>query len=228
MRPNKTTRFHVKHSLFLVFVFCSSLIQAQTEFYTIPVTIKYPTKDSTIYNPIKRNTIAKNLTTEQLEVLYICNVLRLKPQYFLDSFVTPFMKAHDELLGANWKSLQKELKKAKPLVAFTPHPILFKTATAHANDLSSTGKLSHNSSNGDDFFTRITKSGLQGCAGENINYGTNNTATEAVILLMLDNGVPNLGHRKALLNSSYLSIGVALATFKSGKVLVQDFGCNLP
>jgi Cysteine-rich secretory protein family len=228
MRPNKTITFHVKHSLFLVFILCSSLLQAQEVFYTKSKIIKYPEKDTSIYNPIKRNAITKTLTTEQLDVLYTCNVLRLKPQYFLDSFVTPFMKAHDELLGPNWKSLQKDLKKANPLKAFTPHSLLFKTATAHAKDLSSTGKLSHNSSNGDDFFTRITKSGLQGCAGENINYATNNTAAEAVILLMLDNGVPNLGHRKALLNPDYLSIGVALATFKSGKVLVQDFGCNLP
>lgn len=228
MKPNKTLMFHVKHSLFLLFIFSSSLVQAQTEFYTIPATVRYPAKDTSIFNTIKRSAPAKTLTADQLEVLYFCNVLRLKPQYFLDSFVSPYMKAHKELQGANWKSLQKELKNAKPLKAFAAHPILFNTATAHAKDLSSTGKLSHNSSNGDDFFTRITKSGLQGCAGENINYSTMNTAAEGVILLMLDIGVADLGHRKALLNPAYLSIGLGIASFKKGQVLVQDFGCNLP
>ncbi len=228
MKPSKPQMFHVKHSLFFIFLFCYSLLKAQTEFYTIPATVRYPAKDSSIFNPIKRNVIAKSLTVDQLEVLYFCNMLRLRPQFFLDRFVSPYMNAHKELHGPNWKSLQKDLKKAKPLAAFMPHPILFKTAMAHAKDLSTSGKLSHNSSNGDDFFTRITKSGLQGCAGENINYSTMNIAAEGVILLLLDIGVADLGHRKALLNPSYLSIGIGISSFKKGQVLVQDFGCSLP
>ncbi len=218
----------MKQFIFFLLICSSSMLHAQKEFYTIPATVKYPAKDTSIFNLIKRSPISKTLSTDQLEVLYFCNVLRLKPQYFLDSFVSPYMNAHKELHGDNWKSLQKELKKAKPLVAFTPHPVLFKTAIAHAKDLSTSGKLSHNSSNGEDFFTRITKSGLQGCAGENINYSTMNTAAEGVILLMLDIGVADLGHRKALLNPSYLSIGIGISSFKKGQVLVQDFGCSLP
>jgi hypothetical protein len=53
-------------------------------------------------------------------------------------------------------------------------------------------------------------------------------ALEVLLSLLIDYRVPNLGHRKSLLNPKMNSIGVGAARNKSGEVqyTVADLGCE--
>jgi uncharacterized protein YkwD len=45
--------------------------------------------------------------------------------------------------------------------------------------------------------------------------------------LYLDINVPDLGHRKALLNPSFVETGIGISTYKNGNTfLVEDFSCR--
>ncbi len=64
------------------------------------------------------------------------------------------------------------------------------------------------------------------CAGENISFGPDN-AVLMLVLLYIDEGVPDLGHRKTLLNPSFVEMGIGVGAYPDNKVMVvQDFACD--
>ncbi len=73
----------------------------------------------------------------------------------------------------------------------------------------------------------MIEAGIKICALENIYEGKKN-ALEAVILLLIDNNTPGVGHRKTILDKTIHSIGVSFADKKNGVdyILVQDFSCD--
>ncbi|HLO37219.1 MAG TPA: CAP domain-containing protein, partial [Lacibacter sp.] len=85
--------------------------------------------------------------------------------------------------------------------------------------------ISHNSSNGKSFAQRLQEAGKYACGAENVYVGSNK-ALESLITLLIDNGVPDKGHRMNLLDPRYGRMGVSLQNTGSGKgLLVQDFAC---
>jgi uncharacterized protein YkwD len=45
--------------------------------------------------------------------------------------------------------------------------------------------------------------------------------------LYVDEGVPDLGHRKTLLNPSFVEMGIGVGHYPENKVMVvQDFACD--
>jgi uncharacterized protein YkwD len=73
----------------------------------------------------------------------------------------------------------------------------------------------------------MNEAGITECAGENIFDGQDD-ALMVLILLLIDKGVPGAGHREALLNPSFTSIGIGVASMDSRRfVFVQQFGCQL-
>lgn len=82
-------------------------------------------------------------------------------------------------------------------------------ARDHARDQSRTGALGHDGADGSDPFKRMNRYGnWTGSAGENIEYGSSNGA-QSVIFLLIDDGVPDRGHRKNILNGRFRVAGVA-------------------
>jgi uncharacterized protein YkwD len=60
--------------------------------------------------------------------------------------------------------------------------------------------------------------------GENCSYGYDQ-AIDIVISLLIDEGVPDMGHRKNTLNDQFNSVGVAIRPHKEYRVnCVIDFG----
>ena len=100
-------------------------------------------------------------------------------------------------------------------------------AKEHATDLSSSTKLSHNSSDGRSFSQRIRINGITKCAGENI-YTGKEEGLLALIMLLLDIGIETAGHRKALLSPNYVQMAPAFYPHQteSRSILVQVFTCK--
>jgi uncharacterized protein YkwD len=69
----------------------------------------------------------------------------------------------------------------------------------------------------------MAKAGIPISCAENI-YNGGDAALDAVITLLIDEGVSNLGHRRNILNKNARLIGVAFVPYNSGSfILVQDF-----
>ncbi len=95
----------------------------------------------------------------------------------------------------------------EPLPLVEPNALLTKATQEHAYDLVHNQKgISHSSSDGRNFQQRMKDAGITKCAGENILEG-NKDALKAIIMLLIDQGVPDKGHRRALLNPSFNLMG---------------------
>lgn len=223
--------FHVKRILFIFIVLLFSKgtsAQGSITFKDKPFVISIP-KDTGIQHQLERNSAFNTLTYDEQEVMYWINYVRLKPQSFDASVLTPFLSQFPEAKSAYSRSLISDLKDAKPVRALSPSAKLNSVAASHAKDLGSKGlEISHSSSSGLSFQQRMNTAGFLQCVAENM-YEGRLTSLESVIFLLIDHGVKNLGHRKNLLDPNVKSFGVAFYPIK-GKpenfFLVQDFACE--
>ena len=108
-----------------------------------------------------------------------------------------------------------------------PDEGLIRMAKAHAADLKGRGGIiSHQSASGKSFVDRIKEIGGFRCGAENVFVGTPQ-ALDALILLLIDKGVRDKGHRKNLLDQNFTLMGASFVETGNGKaILVQDFGCK--
>jgi uncharacterized protein YkwD len=170
----------------------------------------------------------KKASRQEKELIYWTNYSRLFPTHFRDSALIPFVKRQPSLQNNNYtNSLIQTLGQNHSLPFVAPNLQFAGVAANHAADIyQNKGKISHHSSDGTSFANRMRKAGITQCASENISSG-NEDALVALILLYLDLGVPDLGHRKNLLNASYTEIGVSATRLRDGRYLmVQNLGCS--
>jgi hypothetical protein len=168
----------------------------------------------------------EGLSTEAKQMFYWTNYARLHPKQFWDSVVRPLLVVFPNLVTPESNSLKAELLAMSPLPAFQLNAVLQGTAQAHADDIGDKmAPLSHSSTNGTDFGTRIKKAGIRFCASENISLSSQSVLL-SVVLLYLDIGLPDLGHRRTLFDKNLREIGIGSALYgKDQHFLVQDFAC---
>ncbi len=166
------------------------------------------------------------LSKVEKEAVYWIGVLRKNPRAFGEQIIKPFIQQFPELRGSELKSLEKELAVAEPMSILLPSGRLKKTALAQATFLSTNHQLTHNGPRGISFKHRMDDAGIKDCAGENLFEGKSDPLV-SLILLLIDHGVKDYGHRKTLLNPAFTRIGLAIV--EEGQdimVMVQDFSCN--
>jgi Cysteine-rich secretory protein family len=96
---------------------------------------------------------------------------------------------------------------------------LSRAARDHVVDQGKIGTLGHTGSNNSDPFERINRYGRwHKSAGENISYGAE-TATAVVRDLVVDDGIPDRGHRHNVFRADYRMAGVACGYHKVYKVM---------
>jgi Cysteine-rich secretory protein family len=196
-------------------------------------------KNAETYNPSmgdqavlswnEKQTGYNKLTSDEKDFYYWVNYSRLKPKVFYDSVVVQVVQTFPQLKGKNFASLEIDMENANNLPLLSLSEALTNMASYHAKDITSNNASpSHNSTNGDNFGDRFKKFGLKNCGGENISYGSGGTnPLFMLVLLYLDINVTDLGHRKALLNLSYINTGISIEKFSNGNsFLVEDFACN--
>ena len=101
------------------------------------------------------------------------------------------------------------LEKTKPLSLLNPVEGLAKASAELTADQRKHGGIRHFAQNGSTPQKRIEKYGdWDICSAEDITYGSF-VARQIVIALLIDDGVPDRGHRKNILNACYHFVGVA-------------------
>lgn len=160
--------------------------------------------------------------------MYWVNYSRLYPKEFRDSALIPYLQQQPRLKGKYANSLLETLDKANALPFLDPEEKLSKAARDHAKDIKRNGGIvSHRSSDGSSFGDRMRKVGYRGCTAENISLGKDNWGLSSLLLLYLDINLPDLGHRKNLLNPNYSKMGISSLQLDGDQTLiVQELGCE--
>lgn len=220
--------FHVK-PLFFALSLLLSVISFGQHFSSSRIEVKplppLPPVQQAVLQSFSSSPVTASLNPEVKDWYYWTNYLRLRPKAMWDSIVEPVLKVYPQLNTGYAKSLKKDLYNTPVLPPMVPSGMLLKLSQSHANDLAKSGRPSHSSSNGTSFQDRMTKAGVLKCAGENISMGDDNVVLSLVFLL-IDEGIPDLGHRKSLLNPAYTELGVGSAKMaNNSRMVVQDFAC---
>ena len=153
------------------------------------------------------------------------NFLRTKPQIFLKEVVYPYITHHnlDSLNDKYVASLIQTLKVQKPLKELKFDGYLNRKAQEFAEEMGKTGQTGHYSAKLGGVSKRLERLKDSHYIGENCQYGLSDPL-EILMNLLIDQGVPNLGHRTNLLFDKFTLIGIAITSHKSyGTQCVMDF-----
>ena len=153
------------------------------------------------------------------EVIYILNLIRAYPALFTKTVLLkyPSVSGNGYLAEDSFYfiSLINSLNKLKPLDILYPDKDCFESAQCHASSSGITGYTGHKRVNAD-----CEKK--KNYNGECCDYG-NDDPLEIILSLLIDEGVPSLGHRKVFL-SAYTKVGVSIQPHKKyGTNAVFDF-----
>ncbi|KQM64582.1 hypothetical protein ASE74_11215 [Pedobacter sp. Leaf216] len=175
----------------------------------------------------KANTAANAayLSNEEKNIVMYMNLIRIDGEKFYYTFLEDYInnynakvrqyRNYNELKitrnNSYYTSLLKHLRGIKNLQMFYPDDKLTSLSRNHAQDLNRNNLDTHESSNGDKFSKRLSKYFPNKAMSENIDFGYSNSL-DIVCHLLLDCGVPSLGHRFNLLDQKYKlnTVGVSI------------------
>lgn len=122
------------------------------------------------------------------------------------------------------KEAINELLNHKPLPELILDTNVSNAARVHCIDIGNKGLVSHDGSDGSTVSDRLERyCEWEGQCAENIDFGTKK-GLNALLSFIIDDGVPNRGHRKNLLNGAYRLFGIAMGPHKEYEVvLVVNF-----
>lgn len=143
------------------------------------------------------------------EVIQMLNIARMYPKWYLYFFLRTPRTANERTLHQTMSTMKTV---PDPLI---PDQALFESARCHALSSGKTGYVGH---------VRQDKNCRKKFGGECCEYG-NSSAADIVLNLLIDEGVPSLGHRFICLSPSFRKVGVSMQPHKTyGTNTVLDFG----
>jgi hypothetical protein len=156
---------------------------------------------SSVYKKCETAIATTYLTKEEKDIIYILNLMRQYPKQFAETVVKkwPAKKGNHLLEVPEYQSLLKDLMAMKPQPLLKPDSNLWVSARCHAEMSGRAGYLGHE---------RVSKNCIANFRGECCHYGYSN-ALEIVMSLLIDEGVPSLGHRR-ILTGNYHWAGVSM------------------
>ena len=144
------------------------------------------------------------LSSEEKNVIWVLNMMRLNPQLFLSSVLLnpkcEFYKA-EKKRNRYYNSLINDLKSAHPIQSFlNPELTCYESARCHALSSGEKGYVGHD---------RVNKDCKMDFYGECCQYGYSR-GLDIVLDLLLDYDVPSVGHRKICMSDEYLFVGSSI------------------
>lgn len=219
----------MKHYLPCLFLFVSSICLSQGNILLEDHVFQFShSYDQEINARLFSDSSYAKLPESERLFLYWTNLFRKNPESFAKNFIKPFLIQFPSANNRSSTSLLQDLIGIKNLPFLLPNAHLNELSRTHAVDLATIKKdLSHVSSTGKDFGTRMQQAGIVSCGGENLLMGRRQPI-ENLILLLIDHNVPGFGHRKAILNPIYNIMGCSYSQVANTQqfILVQLFSCN--
>ncbi len=169
---------------------------------------------------IRANT-AKNaayLNEEEKALIFLANLARLDGELFSSTILDNYLKGKSS--SRYIRSLYRDLRKIKDLPPLEPQKDLSSASEEHAKEQGKSGTTGHQG------FAKRYESLMDRYneIGENLAYGYQ-SASDILIQLLIDEGIPDLGHRKNNLNPNFNAIGVAIEHHKKYRFnCVMSFG----
>ncbi len=157
------------------------------------------------------------LSEKEKEIIYILNMARMNPPLFCKTVLLHAREISfiDTSSTIYYKSLASLMKYMAPLDILMPDSLCYQSAHCHAVSSSKKGYVGHERQ------TEECKR-LQKFSAECCQYGST-TPLDIVLSLLVDQGVPDLGHRKICLGN-YSKMSPAYEVHKMyGIVAVLDF-----
>lgn len=211
----------MKHILLILTVLISSASIAQNSKWLKGWTPEEISKANTAKN-------TTYLTQAEKDVFLFANLARINPDKFSRTILARYVIAKKVKKNKYLNTLKSTLKRSKAMPVLKPREDLYKNAKRHALDMGRTGKIGHRSSKGKSFKKRLEPlSKTYVGVGENCQYGWDQ-GIDIVIDLLIDQDVPNYGHRKNLLEKAYIYMGASIEKHKKYQWnCVQNFGAQL-
>jgi len=210
---------------FFLFLFLFSLNTSATT--TNRVTTS-PVKESWSKRELDSANTAKHvdyLSQEEKNIIFYMNLMRLDGTKFFNTYFQDFVRDHNKRMqrysnykdlkintyDSYYRGLREDLKKVKNYALYYPDETLTFVALSHGKDMNRRNLAEHVSSDGRSMHDRIAKYYPNRAMAENLAFGFAK-GLDNVCMLLLDKGVPDLGHRKNMLNTSYglNTVGVSI------------------
>ena len=121
----------------------------------------------------------------------------------------------------------EHLNKQQPVRTLRFNEELAKAARDHVVDTGPKGLVQHESSDGTSVKERLKRYGkIVTCYGENLSFHCE-TALEVIMQMLIDDGVPNRGHRENLFNDDFRVCGIFTGDHKDfDTVTVVDYAAS--
>lgn len=165
----------------------------------------------------------------EAQMLHYINELRADPVRFYRSYLPDYIASQRGRFTEPYlRSLRRDLMAIRePLPKLEPTGVLDLAAERQAAYLQRFhGRLLTHEQGRLSFLDRMRQTGLH-CFAENLYQATEPSALQVVCDLLIDQGIPSLGHRRNLLSRNYDLIGFCTRSLGGNLTLVvMDFGCR--
>jgi hypothetical protein len=162
------------------------------------------------------------LDSTEKEVLFYTNLVRINPKLFCETYLQEYIDLNELAISNSYiSSLIGTLNTLKSRNVLQPDANLFEMAKDHATSMGVKGMVGHTGF--EKRSAKFLKNKFNG-TGENCSYG-HEKSIDVFMSLLIDEGVPSLGHRNNLLTSGFTAVGISIQPHKKyGSNCVMDFG----
>lgn len=167
-----------------------------------------------VVNTMNTAADATYLSEDEKEVVLLINLMRHDGTSFWNHIAQPYINSHEIPPTKYVRSLERDLKATNNLQPLVPSEVLFNAAKIHAVASGKEGVMGHRSSAGN-FEKRLKPlSDNFNYILENCDYGSA-AAADILMNLMIDEDIPDVGHRKNILHSEIDAVGISIAPHKT-------------
>lgn len=179
-----------------------------------------PVWDSLVLEKANTAKDTRYLKDEEKQIIFYTNLARADGKLFSETYLKWYMESEAMWSNSFVQSLEQNLRDVRDLPMLVPDKYLYDIARDHAVKSGKSGQQGHQGFK--KRFRKLDRSYVY--FGENCYYGRDNPLV-IVIRLLIDDEVPDLGHRKNMLEPLYNSIGISIMPHKTFSYnCVMDFG----